>query len=101
MVLDQQTARYEVYADRVGLDVRKALGITFNRGIHGWEGTYAVVPNRTVALLRKMTAAGSGATPQLRPVSCERVKTDHVPTASVTGISRLTVRCNTSIASRG
>ncbi len=59
----ERTARYEVYADRVGLDVRKAFGITFNRAIQGWEGMYAVVPNQTVALLRMMTAAGSGATP--------------------------------------
>jgi len=60
----EQTARYEVYADRPGFDVRQALGVTFDRGVHGWRGMYAVVPDRAVALLRKMTAAGSGATPR-------------------------------------
>ncbi|MGH8291492.1 MAG: tannase/feruloyl esterase family alpha/beta hydrolase [Steroidobacteraceae bacterium] len=59
----EQTARYEVYADRPGFDVRKALGVTFDRGVYGWQGMYAVVPDRTVERLRKMTAAGSGATP--------------------------------------
>jgi Tannase and feruloyl esterase len=60
----EQTARYEVYADRPGFDVRQALGVTFDRGVHGWRGMYAGVGDRAVALLRKMTAAGSGATPR-------------------------------------
>jgi Tannase and feruloyl esterase len=59
----EQTAKYEVYADRPGFDVRKALGVTFDRDVHGWQGMYAQVPYRTVERLRMMTAAGSGATP--------------------------------------
>ena len=59
----EQTARYMVYSGSEGFDARRTLGVTFNRSIDGWKGMYAVVPNRTVELLRKKTASGSGATP--------------------------------------
>lgn len=59
----EQTARYLVYGNDRDFDVRKTLGVTFERSIDGWKGMYAVIPNRTVELLRNKTAAGSGATP--------------------------------------
>jgi hypothetical protein len=59
----EQTARYLVYGGSRGFDARKTLGVTFDRSIDGWQGMYAVIPDRTIGLLRKTTAAGSGATP--------------------------------------
>jgi feruloyl esterase len=37
--------------------------VAFDRSVDGWKGMYAVMPDRTIELLRKKTAAGSGATP--------------------------------------
>ena len=59
----EQTVRYMVYGGSEGFDVRKSLGVRLHRAADGWKGLYAVVPNRTLELLRKMTAAGNGATP--------------------------------------
>ncbi len=83
----EQTARYEVYTDRPGFDVRQALGVTFDRGVHGWRGIYVAVSDRAIALLRKMTAASSGAPRERPPVSCERVASSSCTTASATGTS--------------
>jgi hypothetical protein len=59
----EQTVRYMVYAGDKAFDARQTLGVTFNRSHDGWKGMYAVVPNRTVALLREKTDAGSAADP--------------------------------------
>jgi hypothetical protein len=59
----EQTARYLVYGGSEQFNARRTLGVTFHRSIDGWKGMYAVVPNRTIELLREKTAAGSGASP--------------------------------------
>jgi len=59
----EQTARYIVYDGSNGFDARQTLGVAFNRSDDGWKGMHAVVPDRTIELLRKKTAAGSGASP--------------------------------------